>query len=80
MAVPRQCRRAQDQAVDAIIGISSIHLLKTFINAANIAEHTIMWQVIIHVVFLVSALAMAMVDKIMTRPFCCQNTKERVHP
>ena len=51
----------------AIIGISSIHLLKTFINAANIPEHTIMWQVIIHVVFLVSALAMAMVDKIMNQ-------------
>ena len=51
----------------AIIGISSLHLLKTFINAANIAEHTIMWQVIIHVVFLVSALAMAMVDKIMNQ-------------
>ena len=51
----------------AIIGISSIHLLKTFINAANIAEHTIMWQVIIHVVFLISALAMAMVDKMMNQ-------------
>ena len=51
----------------AIIGISSIHLLKTFINAANIAEHTIMWQVIIHVVFLVSAFAMALVDKIMNQ-------------
>ena len=51
----------------AIIGISSIHLLKTFINAANIPEHTIMWQVIIHVVFLVSAFAMAMVDKIMNQ-------------
>lgn len=51
----------------AIIGISSIHLLKTFINAANIAEHTIMWQVIIHVVFLISALAMALVDKMMNQ-------------
>ena len=51
----------------AIIGISSIHLLKTFINAANIAEHTIMWQVIIHVVFLVSAFAMALVDKMMNQ-------------
>ena len=36
-------------------------------NAANLAEHTIMWQVIIHVVFLVSAFAMAMVDKIMNQ-------------
>ncbi|MBA3998368.1 MAG: hypothetical protein C0466_14545 [Candidatus Accumulibacter sp.] len=51
----------------AIIGISSIHLLKTFINAANLAQHTIMWQVIIHVVFLLSALAMVWVDNIMNR-------------
>ena len=51
----------------AIIGISSIHLLKTFINAANLAEHTIMWQVIIHVVFLLSAMAMAFVDKMMNQ-------------
>ncbi len=51
----------------AIIGISSIHLLKTFINTANLAEHTIMWQVIIHVVFLLSAMAMAFVDKMMNQ-------------
>jgi uncharacterized protein (TIGR00645 family) len=51
----------------AIIGISSIHLLKTFINAANLPEQAIMWQVIIHVVFLFSALAMAWVDKIMNQ-------------
>ena len=51
----------------AIIGISSIHLLKTFINAANIDEHTIKWQVIIHVDFLCSALAMVLVDKIMNQ-------------
>lgn len=51
----------------AIIGISSIHLLKTFINAANIDEHTIRWQVVIHVVFLLSALAMVLVDRIMNQ-------------
>jgi uncharacterized protein (TIGR00645 family) len=51
----------------AIIGISSIHLLKTFINAANLSEHAILWQVIIHVVFLFSALAMALVDKLMNQ-------------
>jgi uncharacterized protein (TIGR00645 family) len=51
----------------AIIGISSIHLLKTFINAANMTEHTIKWQVVIHVVFLVSAVAMAAVDWMMTQ-------------
>jgi uncharacterized protein (TIGR00645 family) len=50
----------------AIISISSIHLLKTFINAANIPQQAIMWQVVIHVTFLFSALAIAWTDKIMT--------------
>ena len=59
----------------AIIGISSIHLLKSFINAGNLAEHTLMWQVIIHIVFLFSALAMALVDKTMTQTLALQHQK-----
>jgi len=59
----------------AIIGISSIHLLKSFINAANLTEHTLQWQVIIHVVFLFSALAMAIVDKTMTQTLALQHAK-----
>ena len=51
----------------ALIGISSIHLLKTFINAENMSPVTIKWQVIIHVTFLLSAIAMAYTDRIMTR-------------
>ena len=50
----------------AIIGISSIHLLKTFINAANYDEKVLMWQTIIHVAFLLSAIAIAYTDKILT--------------
>ena len=50
----------------AIIGISSIHLLKTFINAAHLEEKQMMWQVIIHLAFLVSALAIAWIDRIMS--------------
>jgi len=50
----------------AIISISSIHLLKTFINAANMPESAIRWQIIIHITFLLSALAIAWTDKIMT--------------
>jgi uncharacterized protein (TIGR00645 family) len=49
----------------AIIGISSIHLLKTFINAANYDTKVLMWQTIIHVAFLLSALAIAYTDKIL---------------
>jgi uncharacterized protein (TIGR00645 family) len=48
----------------AIIGISSIHLLKTFINAAAYDDKTIIAQVGIHLTFLVSALAIAAADRI----------------
>ncbi|GDY37889.1 UPF0114 protein [Acidovorax sp. NB1] len=50
----------------AIIGISSIHLLKTFINAANYDLKVLMWQTIIHVTFLLSALAIALTDRLMS--------------
>ena len=50
----------------AIIGISSIHLLKTFINAANYDEKVLMWQSIIHIAFLLSALAIALTDRLLS--------------
>ena len=49
----------------AIIGISSIHLLKTFINAAAYDEKTIVAQTGIHITFLLSAMAIAASDRIM---------------
>ena len=49
----------------AIIGISSIHLLKTFINAANYSEKVLMWQSIIHIAFLLSAIAIAYTDNLL---------------
>lgn len=49
----------------AIIGISSIHLLKTFINAANYTEKVLLWQTLIHIAFLFSALAIALADRVM---------------
>jgi uncharacterized protein (TIGR00645 family) len=63
----------------AIIGISSIHLLKTFIEVGDLGAPTgetesltgevytwdgVLWQVIIHMVFIVSAIALAWIDKI----------------
>ena len=50
----------------AIIGISSIHLLKTFINAANYDEKVLLWQTVIHIAFLLSAMAIAMADRLMS--------------
>ena len=49
----------------AIVGISSIHLLKTFINANAYNEKTLIAQTVIHLVFLLSALAIAYTDRIM---------------
>jgi len=49
----------------AIIGISSIHLLKTFINAANYEEKVLLWQTVIHITFLLSAIAIAYTDKLL---------------
>ena len=51
----------------AIIGISSIHLLKTFINAANYEEKVLIAQTAIHITFLLSAMAIAYTDRLMTR-------------
>jgi uncharacterized protein (TIGR00645 family) len=55
----------------AIIGISSIHLLRTFIEAGGLAsgksaytETGVMWQTIIHTVFILSAIGIAYVDKL----------------
>jgi len=49
----------------AIIGISSIHLLKTFINAQAYDAKVLIAQTVIHITFLVSALAIAAVDRMM---------------
>ena len=51
----------------AIIGISSIHLLKTFINAANYDAKVLIAQTTIHITFLLSAIAIAYTDKLMSR-------------
>ena len=52
----------------ALIGISSIHLLQTFINASKIPEQVMMWQVIIHLTFVLSAVVMAWTDRIASKP------------
>ena len=57
----------------AIIGISSIHLLRTFIEAGNLGdsgrttdytEAGVKWQTVIHVVFVLSAIGVSYVDRI----------------
>jgi len=58
----------------AIVGISSISLLRTFIEAGNLGtersnftETGVMWQVLIHLTFIVSAIGIAWVDRLSDR-------------
>jgi uncharacterized protein (TIGR00645 family) len=51
----------------ALIGISSIHLLKTFINAGNDKPQVIFWQVMIHLTFVASAFMLAWIDRLTFR-------------
>lgn len=51
----------------SIVAISSIHLLQKFMNAESITNDKLMWFVIIHLTFVVSAIGMAYVDSINKR-------------
>ena len=48
----------------SIVAISSIHLLRMFMDAQKIPNDKLMWYVIIHMTFVASAFAMAYVDKL----------------
>jgi len=51
----------------AIIGISSIHLLKSFISAEALSDKTLLWQTVIHLAFIISALAIAWIDRMLSK-------------
>ncbi len=51
----------------SLIGISSIHLLKAFVNVANVSTEHIKWQIFIHMTFLASAILLAWTDKLMQK-------------
>ena len=48
----------------SIVAISSIHLLKIFMNATNVENEKLMWYVIIHMTFVTSAFGMGYLDKL----------------
>lgn len=49
----------------ALVGISGIHLLKSFIDISKKDPDQVRWQVIIHIVFLFSTLALAYTEKVL---------------
>lgn len=54
--------------MSCIVAISAIQLLKAFMNIKNVGERELMWLVIIHIVFVVSGLLMALTDKLVEHP------------
>ena len=48
----------------SIVAISSIHLLKAFMNAEHIAGDKLMWYVLIHLTFVLSAVMMGVLDRL----------------
>lgn len=50
--------------IASIVAISGIHLLKAFMNVGKTDDRELMWMVIIHVVFVVSGVMLAWMDKI----------------
>ncbi|WP_016955155.1 TIGR00645 family protein [Catenovulum agarivorans] len=54
----------KNKVAASIVAISSIHLLKVFMNADNIESEKMYWYVIIHLTFVASAFAMGYLDKI----------------
>ncbi len=53
----------KNKVAASIVAISSIHLLKVFMNTENIQNDKILWYLLIHITFVLSAVAMGYLDK-----------------
>ncbi|WP_312854558.1 TIGR00645 family protein [Paludibacterium denitrificans] len=54
----------KNKVAASIVAISSIHLLKLFMNAGNVSNDKLLWYVVIHLTFVLSAFVMGMLDKL----------------
>ncbi|EKT56382.1 TIGR00645 family protein [Providencia sneebia] len=53
----------KNKVAASIVAISSIHLLKIFMNSQNVPDNKLMWYVIIHLTFVLSAFVMGYLDQ-----------------
>ena len=54
----------QNKVAASIVAISSIHLLRVFMDAKNVPDNKLMWYVIIHLTFVLSAFVMGYLDRL----------------
>ncbi|EGT3594657.1 TIGR00645 family protein [Serratia marcescens] len=55
----------KNKVAASIVAISSIHLLRVFMDAKNVPDNKLMWYVIIHLTFVLSAFVMGYLDKVI---------------
>lgn len=56
------------KVASTIVAISSIHLLQIFLNVPQYTDNQIMWYTLLHLTFIVSALFLALIDRISKKP------------
>ena len=54
------------KVASTIVAISSIHLLQIFLNIASYTDNQVMWLTIMHMAFVISALFLAYIDRVMS--------------
>ncbi|WP_343128819.1 TIGR00645 family protein (plasmid) [Buchnera aphidicola (Kurisakia onigurumii)] len=59
----------KNKVASSIVAISSVHLLRLFMDADKIPDNKIMWCIIIHLTFVVSAFGMAYIDKMSKKHY-----------
>jgi len=64
----------------SLIGVSAINLLQTFINASTITTETLNKQIFIHVMFLVGALVLAVIEYLHVKAEAVHHEDEDKHP
>ena len=55
------------KVASSIVAISSIHLLQIFLNASQYTDAKLMWYTIIHLAFVVSAVMLGFLDRLMSK-------------
>lgn len=57
----------KNKVAASIVAISSIHLLKVFMNTENVSSEKLKWYLLIHITFVMSAFAMGYLDKLLRK-------------
>ncbi|ACT08050.1 conserved hypothetical protein [Dickeya chrysanthemi Ech1591] len=70
----------KNKVAASIVAISSIHLLRVFMDAKNVPDNKLMWYVIIHLTFVLSAFVMGYLDWLSRHDHHAHHDNEKTHP